>query len=407
MVTSIFSVISIIYAFRSLQIGRLVYQNWGDIRSQRFTKQQKSLAQQASFFLAVPVAVIFHEFAHALATWLFGGQVVDYGYFLFWGFIQPAGTFTAANLWFIALAGTIGSLLFGLGLWLVLRLNSSPSIRYFGLRAFRFQIFFSLIYYPVFTLLGFYGDWRTIYDFSATPILSGLTAAAHALLLFLFWWADRIGWFEMATFDDLEEHQRMEQLRQEALLQPHNSQLQLQLIDNYRRSGSTKLAKKQLQMFLKENPNSAEGYLQQAAILTQDKGQIPKKASESAAKALGMGLSKPADRLSAHNIVGQYSLDVGQADEAIKQFNQGIEAAQRADLPIAAAHMTYLRGVAHRRKGQSTMAYQDVQLAISQAQALGQNQQVSLYQRELETIEHQSRYKNSSPPANRINNKLR
>jgi tetratricopeptide (TPR) repeat protein len=167
------------------------------------------------------------------------------------------------------------------------------------------------------------------------------------------------------------------------------------------------LAKKQLQMFLKENPNSAEGYLQQAAILTQDKGQIPKKASESAAKALGMGLSKPADRLSAHNIVGQYSLDVGQADEAIKQFNQGIEAAQRADLPIAAAHMTYLRGVAHRRKGQSTMAYQDVQLAISQAQALGQNQQVSLYQRELETIEHQSRYKNSSPPANRINNKLR
>jgi hypothetical protein len=120
-----------------------------------------------------------------------------------------------------------------------------------------------------------------------------------------------------------------------------------------------------------------------------------------------MGLSKPADRLSAHNIVGQYSLDVGQADEAIKQFNQGIEAAQRADLPIAAAHMTYLRGVAHRRKGQSTMAYQDVQLAISQAQALGQNQQVSLYQRELETIEHQSRYKNSSPSANRINNKLR
>ncbi len=197
----------------------------------------------------------------------------------------------------------------------------------------------------------------------------------------------------MATFDDLEEHQRMEQLRQEALLQPHNSQLQLQLIDNYRRSGSTKLAKKQLQMFLKENPNSAEGYLRQAAILTQDKGQIPKKASESAARALGMGLSKPTDRLSAHDIVGQYSLDVGQADEAIKQFNQGIEAAQRADLPIAAAHMTYLKGVAHRRKGQSTMAYQDVQLAISQAQALGQNQQVSLYERELETIEHQSRYK--------------
>ena len=393
MATSIFTIISLLYAFRGLQIGRLVYQNWGQIRSQHFTRQQKSLAQQASFFLAVPVAVLFHELAHAVATWLFGGTVVDFGYYLFWGFIQPAGEFSGAQLWFIALAGTIGSLLFGLGLWLVLRRSSSPSIRYFGLRAFRFQIFFSLIYYPVFTLIGFYGDWRTIYDFEATPIFSGLTAAAHASSLVLFWWADRIGWFEMATFESAEEQGLIGVLQQEAAAQPHDNEAQLRLIDAYRRGGSTKAAEKHLKTYLWQNPNSAEGYLLQAAVYAQDKQQIPKKARISAATALELGLTEPQDRYTAHRIIGEYNLNVDQTDEAISHFNQGIEAAQKANQPAAAAHMTFLRGVAHRRKGQQSMAYQDVQLAISQAETLGQSRLVSLYERELETITHQKRMK--------------
>src|SRR5690606_35106961 len=92
----------------------------------------------------------------------------------------------------------------------LLRRNSSRTVQFFGLRAFRFQIYFSLIYYPIFTLFLPIGDWRTIYNFSATPVLSGITAAIHALLLFLFWRADRAGAFEMIAFDSMAEQARYE-----------------------------------------------------------------------------------------------------------------------------------------------------------------------------------------------------
>ena len=101
-----------------------------------------------------------------------GGQVAEFHYRAFWGYVVPIGSFTAAQSWFIAIAGTLASLAFGLFVWWVFRRASSSTLRYFGLRAFRFQVYFSLIYYPLFTLLGFDGDWRTIYDFSATPLLS-------------------------------------------------------------------------------------------------------------------------------------------------------------------------------------------------------------------------------------------
>ena len=391
MVTSIFTVISILYAFRSLQIGRLVWQNWGEIRSERFKPEQKNIAQQASFFLAVPVAVIFHELSHALAVWMFGGQVVDFGYYLFWGFVQPAGEFTFTQLWFIALAGTLGSLLFGFGLWLLLRRNPSSTIRYFGLRAFRFQIYFSLLYYPIFTLIGFYGDWRMIYDFDSIPVISGLTAAVHAVLLVLFWWADRIGWFEMATFQTPEDGKRLAAIEEVSYGRTMSAEEQLMAIEVYRRGGATKKAKRQLQNYLEQHSDSAKGHLLQAAIQTENGKRYPRSARDSADSALKLGLSSPADRALAFSIMGQYSLNARRYDEAIELFNQGLAAARQSGKTGTIAHLTYLRGVSQRRKGQLTSAYQDVQKAIVLAQQDGQAQSVSQYQQELETIEHQSR----------------
>ena len=403
MVTSIFTVISLLYAFRSLQIGRLVWQNWGEIRSDRFKPEQKNLAQQASFFLAVPVAVIFHELSHAIAVWLFGGRVVDFGYYLYWGFVQPAGVFTYTQLWFIALAGTLGSLLFGLGLWLLLRRSPSPTIRYFGLRAFRFQIYFSLLYYPIFTLIGFYGDWRMIYDFDAIPVISGLTAAVHAALLVLFWWADRIGWFEMATFQTPEEGKRLVAMERGREIAAMNTEEQLIAVDAYRRGGATKKAKRQLQNYLKQHSDSAKGHLLQAAIQTENGKHYPRTARDSAEAALKLGLSSPADQALAYSIMGQYSLNARRYDEAIELFNQGLTAVRSSGNPGTTAHLTYLRGVAQRRKGQLTSAYQDVQQAILLAQQGGHPQSVAQYQQELETIEHQS----PRPPGSSVVNNNR
>lgn len=383
----IFNLLTIFYAFRSLQIARLVYQNWGLLRSNSFTPQEKQIADRASFFLSVPVAVFFHELAHALAIWAFGGEVIEFGYRFFWGFVTSDSVFTAGQEWFIALAGTLGSLAFGLVAWLIFRRNSSPTLHYFGLRTFRYQIFFSLIYYPIFTLLGFYGDWRTIYDFNDTRVLSGLTAAFHLVSLGLFVWAERHGWFEMAAFQTMQDQEKFSELEARASANPQDQKLQLQLVEAYRHSGMNNLARDHLNTYLKQNPNSAEGHLQLAALRTQGKQQVPGKARDSAKKALDLGLSEPTAVAHANQIIGQYNLGVGKLDEAIDYFSRGIAAVAQARQPGLTGQLNYFRAVAYRRKGQYQVAYQDIQQAINLSRDTGEGQAVSHYMSELETIE--------------------
>ncbi len=140
-----------------------------------------------------------------------------------------------------------------------------------------------------------------------------------------------------------------------------------------------------------QHSDSAKGHLLQAAIQTENGKHYPRTARDSAEAALKLGLSSPADQALAYSIMGQYSLNARRYDEAIELFNQGLSATHQSGNTGTIAHLTYLRGVSQRRKGQLTSAYQDVQKAIVLAQQDGQAQSVSQYQQELETIEHQSR----------------
>lgn len=386
----LFTVISIFYAFRGLQIAAVVVRNWANLKGPAFTPKTKSLAGQASFFLAVPVGVFVHELGHALAVQLFGGQVLEFGYRVFWGFVRPAGSFSADQTWFIALAGTLGSLLFGLFCWLALKNNPSPTFRYFGLQAFRYQIYFSLIYYPVFTLLGFYGDWRTIYDFNATPVLSGATAALHAAALLWFWQTDRNGFFEMGAFGSPEMKAQITALEERAAASPFDTTLQLKLITAYQQGGMTNKAKQQVQKFLKANPNSAEGHLQLALIEGMGKREVPSKAKSHAVRALSLGLSDPATAATAHLLIGRYNLGVNKVEEAIDQFSQGIgriKTTANQDIYIS---LLYHRTLAYRRKQQYDAAYQDVQQAIQLARQDNQERMLELLNSELETITQHS-----------------
>jgi hypothetical protein len=387
---TLFDILAIFYIFRSVQLGLKIWREWSQLRIEPFTPHKKHLAEQASYFIAVPIGVLAHEIGHVLAVWAAGGQVAEFHYRAFWGYVVPIGSFTPAQNWFIAIAGTLASLAFGILIWLIFRRMDSSTLRYFGVRAFRFQVYFSLVYYPLFTLLGFDGDWKTIYDFSATPWLSTVTAVLHATTLLLFWRGDRAGWFEAPSHENLEEQKRFEQVAKAAAASPQDAQLQIQYIDGLRRGGAKHKAKHHLETFMANNPNSAVGHLELAALYSAGQRQISKKASASAEQALSLGLSSPHQEAYAHELVGRYQLDTDQLESAITHFAQAIDALASMSangIERSQMQLLILRSQAYRRQQRYEQAYQDILLATTLAQQSGDEAAIAQTQQELETLE--------------------
>ena len=383
---SLFNILALFYVFRTAQISITVFREWTQIKSEPLTAHKKSLANQASFFIAVPISVFVHEAAHALAIIASGGQVAEFGYRVFWGYVVPQGSFTAAQTWIIAIAGTLGSLLTGMLFWLLTRNAQSSTIRYFGLRAARFQIYFSLIYYPVFTLLGFDGDWRTIYNFSSTPLLSGVTAAVHIVILFLFWRFDRQGWFEAPAFGSVGAQEQFEKLTAEASANPNDVALQLQVIDILRRGGASQKAKYQLNHLLAENPDSGIAHLELAALQSAGKASVPKDAAENAQQALDLGLPRAEQAAFVYELIGRNQMDRGKLDEAQKSLTEAINAIGPGGNAGAMINLLILRNQISRRQHNYNAAYQDLQEALTTAQRTGNEAAINQVNGELEIL---------------------
>jgi tetratricopeptide (TPR) repeat protein len=387
---SLFNILSVLYILRSVQLGSVIWREWAELKSEPLTPHKKSLAEQASFFIAVPVGVLIHEFAHALAVWASGGEVVEFGYRVFWGYVVPQGEFTDAQLWMIAIAGTVGSLLFGLGTWLLLRHAASSSIRYFGLRVVRFQVYFSLVYYPLFTLFGFDGDWRTIYDFASTPLLSAATAVTHAAILLLFWRGDRLGWFEAPAFTTAASQKQFEQLAVEAAASPENTAVQLRYIDALRRGGATHKAKHELELLLQKNPNSGIAYLELAALQDGGKSTVPDGAARNAEKALALGLSDPGQIAYVQELLGRYEMERNKLVEANNHLSAAIDALSATGNGAALVNLLVLRNQVFRRQQNYSAAYQDLQMALTYAQRAGYQAGINQIRQELEVLSRHS-----------------
>ena len=384
---NLFNLFTLFYVYRALQLAVRLVRERPLLSKEPLSRYQQGLAEQASFFIGVPPGVFIHELCHALSIWLFGGQVVEFGYRVFWGYVVPNGRFSAAQDWFISLAGTLGNLLFGTILWLALRHNKSSSVRFFALRAFRFQVHFGLIYYPLFTLFLPVGDWLTIYNFSATPVLSGLTAVFHATLLLLFLYADRIGWFETPSFETVEAQMQFSQLASSLNTQNENGRL---AYINYLRSGhAPKRARRALQQFLQDNPHSAVGHLQQALLHSEGQRELPKKAFESAQQALNLGLTQPRQQALAHEIVARFYLDQGKGQPAREQLTMALLAlGKTSESEPQQARLLHLRSQAYRRETRLDEALRDLDDAILLAQQANDQKTAVFYQKEKEIMAH-------------------
>jgi len=387
----IFTVLSMLQFVAAVRLGGDIRQRWAEYQREPMRPWQKQMLDRAAFLLGIPLGVFVHELGHAVTVLLFGGEIVDVGYAFYWGYVGWQGSVTPWQRWLIALAGTIGSLVYGIGVWLILRRARSTSWRYFGLRVFRVHVFYSLVYYPIFTLITRIGDWDVIYDFGVTPQLSTMTLIVHAAVLGLFYLVDRRDMFDMPAFDGQADAEQFQALQARAAANPQDAEARLKLADAYRRSGMTNLAKQELATLLRYNPNSAEAYVQLAAIRADGKRQVPKQARDDAEKALRLGLSSPQGLAFANMLVGRYSIGVDQVDKAIEHYSQGIEAARQGGNTNTTGRLYYLRAVAYRRKGQYAAAEADIQEAIVRAQHANQGQLLNHYEAELAVIQSERR----------------
>lgn len=388
----IFYGLSLLQAYRAVQLAGRIQKDWSGFRQPPLTRQKMHMVERAAFFLAIPPSVLVHELFHAIPIWQFGGRVVSCGYGFYWGYVQPDRFFPPIEEWIISFGGTLGSLLFALVLFALLNWNESRTLRYFGRQSLRILLHYSLIYYPIFTALTFIGDWRVIYDFGATPVLSGGTAVIHAVILLLFWQANRRGWFEMIGHETMEEAEDFTQLKDQWQLNPHDAKLTLQIVDAMRQGGAPHKAITHLQRAIKQNPNVAGFYLQLALLQHGGKGTVPGAAVHNLEKALQLGLSDPRHQAMAHHLLGQHALDKGQGQVALDHLNQAIRAVdswtESPINPLFQANLYHLRSLVQQRLQQPELARQDAQRAVALAQGTENERAVAFYQQKLEMIEN-------------------
>jgi tetratricopeptide (TPR) repeat protein len=346
-------VISILYAVRGLFIlGRLA-RNWRAFWDADVTADDRRLANEAAFYLLIPLGVFLHEGGHAVATWSVGGTVVDFQWRVFWGYIIPAGHFTPLQDWWIALSGNLVSIALGL-LPLPLLLFVRRGIWAEILESFaRQQLIYALLWYPAFTFFGF-GDWVTIYDFSIAPYAQ-LFLVFHLTLLAALFWLDRSGW--MANRRLARDPQRWaakQQLEETIARQPMAAAPLANMALLYADAGAVGQARAYLRRAAKLDPNDATLKLAQARLANESRNPA---AADKAAQAALSGNLTPATRTALLRQLAANHMQAGRREQAIAAFTETLALAPED------AFAYFWRGTVRRSLGRNVEALSDFEQA--------------------------------------------
>ena len=189
-----FTLISLFYVLIGVRVVYQLARNFRQTFDRRFTPEDRALVGQAAFFVLLPIAVALHELGHAAAIWVYGGQVLGWGFYGFAGYVAyDPREFTEAEQIVIAAAATVVNLvLAGIALGLVF-LKRPPMRAAFNELLIQFvwiSLLNALVVYPVLDLLsGLNGDWTQMYS-GTVPLLNGAILAIHVAVLALLFW----GW---------------------------------------------------------------------------------------------------------------------------------------------------------------------------------------------------------------------
>lgn len=190
-----FALISLFYLIVGARVIYQLIRNFRVTFDKTFTREDRQLVDQAAFFVLLPIAVALHELGHAVGIWLFGGRVLDWGFYGFAGYVAfDPREFTNAQQVIIAAAGTVVNILLAaLAVGLVF-LRKPPMRAAYNELLIQFtwiSLLNALVLYPLLDFAsGLNGDWMQMYDFSV-PALSTLILVVHVVVLALLVYAWR------------------------------------------------------------------------------------------------------------------------------------------------------------------------------------------------------------------------
>lgn len=350
----LFTLISLVYTVQAVRVAYTLVRTWRQFWDDNFTPEEQRLAQQVGFFLIIPFGVLLHEFGHAVATWMVGGQVAKLRWFLFWGYVVPVGHFTPAQDWWIALSGNLVSVLFGfallaLGYW---GRGWRRVLRYVLLDTGYFQTMYALVGYPLLSFIGFVGDWVIIYDFKRTPTLSALTGIVHLVVLLAVWawWrSPRVRYLRYTLVTG--KGNDVQALQQRIASQPDDVQAYVELAETFLAHGEDSLAEQTVQEAVRRGLTHPllDLVLGRTALA---RGNVVR-AIEAFHQALEGGL--PAEReAEAWATLGTLLVHEGKHREALEAFSH-------VSGPLAnSPNVLYYRALARRAVGDTLGAVEDL-----------------------------------------------
>jgi tetratricopeptide (TPR) repeat protein len=215
--------------------------------------------------------------------------------------------------------------------------------------------------YPLISISAQFGDWTAIYDFERTPVLSTVTAVAHAVVLVATWRWWR-GSARRALFD-VDHGLSAEVARLESALatSPQDPQPAMELAVLYARNGELGLARETLDAAA-EHPaltgaGAARLHLARARLaVIEDRWSQAYLAAQAGLAAGGDSGGEVAQRLWAN---------AGMALAAMERVDQALEAFGHVRPPVADdPRFLYARGRARISVGDRAGGHADLQAVI-------------------------------------------
>jgi len=332
-----------------------------------FTAEDRRLASQVAIFVVPPLAVLVHELGHVLGAWAVGGRVIAFYYGVIEGSVTVAEGLSHGEDWLVAIAGSVAGGFLGLAMTVAgahgthLRRPLRRVLILGGL----FEVAFHLVMYPLFSLSAGVGDWQVIYDFSATPVLSTVTAAVHlaALAAALRWWR---GGLRRTLFNvDHALDGEVARLEAAARSAPHDPEPVIDLAVLYAANSDMALARATLDSAVSSpgltGPAAARLHLARARMaLIEDRWNQAYMAARDGLGALGEGdgndLSELGQRLWAN---------VGLALAAMDRPAQALAAFDRLTSPVVDdTRVRYSRGLARMATGDASGGRADLESVV-------------------------------------------